>query len=414
MAGGVDNRSNVSGEYVRTLNRNAATDSLDAIAYNPAGVMTMEDGIQGNLSVHYVTKDYTNTVDGEALEQDDPSFVPALFALYKKDKWAGFFGFTIPAGGGEVTYDHGSATTRIGTTYLIDMLNYGYSLRGLPGDAFESTAAYERAKGESFYYGYTFGAAYKLDDIFSFSLAGRYISVENKKRAEFELTPTALGTIADAPVTTAVLDYKADADGFGFILGMNINYDKLNIGMRYETETSLDFKYDVNEDSITGLDFTLGDFMGIHDGQKLSRNLPAVLGLGAAYQFTPKLRVDLNYTIYFNENADWEGEENNVDNGWETGIAVEYIVNEKMKLSAGYLYTETGIDAVDTINEAPPLDANSYAAGLVYDVNDNLKIDGGIGIATYKSDSYTDMLTGLVIGLKKEVVMLSAGAQYRF
>ena len=60
------------------------------------------------------------------------------------------------------------------------------------------------------------------------------------------------------------------------------------------------------------------------------------------------------------------------------------------------------------------MDANSYAAGLAYQVNDSLKIDGGITLATYKSDSYTDPLTGLVIGLEKDVLMFSAGAQYRF
>ncbi|MGD9159061.1 MAG: outer membrane protein transport protein [Desulfobacteraceae bacterium] len=413
IAGGVDNRSNHSGEYVRTLNRNAATDSLDAIVYNPAGVMTMENGEYGNLSIHYVVKDYKNTVNGETLDQDDPSFVPAVLALYKRDKWAGFFAFTIPAGGGEVTYDKGSATSRTGAVGLIGTLN-NVIYSALPGPAYDSIA-YERVEGESFYYGYTAGVAYKFDDIISFSLAGRYISADKKNRAEFQVTPTELGVAyANAPVRTAVLDYEDEATGFGFILGMNIDYNNLNIGIKYETETSLDFEYDVNEDSITGLPLTLGSQIGVVNNMEHSRNLPAVLAVGAAYRFTPRFKVDVNFTAYFQEDADWEGAESNVDDGWEAGIAVEYIVNEKMKLSAGYLYTETGIDARYTIKEAPPLDANTFGAGLVYNVNDELKIDCGIGLATYKSDLYTDSLTGLVIGLEKEVVMIAAGVQYRF
>lgn len=416
MAGGVDNRSNHSGEYVRTLNRNAATDSLDAIVYNPAGVMTMEDGEYVNLSIHYVMKDYKNTIDGETLDQDDPSFVPGAFALYKHDKWAGFFAFTIPAGGGEVTYDKGSATSRIGATGLINMLNLNYLTLGLPGAAY-GPIAYEKVKGESFYYGYTLGGAYKLNDIISFSLAGRYISANKKNHAEFQLTPTDLGvTYAAAPTRTAVLDYEDDATGFGFILGMNIDYNNLNIGMKYETETSLDFKYDVKEDSVTGLASGLGSQMGVVDGLEHSRNLPALLSVGAAYRFTPRFKVDVNFTTYFQEDADWDGAEDNVDNGWEAGIAVEYILNEKMKLTAGYLYTETGIKADYALKEAPPLDANTFGAGLVYNVNNQLKIDCGIGIASYGSDSYTDTSSGssLVIGLEKEVVMIEAGAEYRF
>ena len=100
FAGGIDNKTNWSAEYIRTLNRNAATDSADIVSYNPAGVMKMEDGLFGNLSVQYINKDYTNKVDGTDLDSTEPSFLPGLFALYKQDKWAGFFAFTIPGGGG--------------------------------------------------------------------------------------------------------------------------------------------------------------------------------------------------------------------------------------------------------------------------------------------------------------------------
>ena len=44
-AGGIDNKTNWSVEYLRILNRNAATDSADAVAYNPAGVMKMDEGL---------------------------------------------------------------------------------------------------------------------------------------------------------------------------------------------------------------------------------------------------------------------------------------------------------------------------------------------------------------------------------
>jgi hypothetical protein len=36
-AGAIDNKTNWSAEYIRTLNRNAATDYADIAAYNPAG-----------------------------------------------------------------------------------------------------------------------------------------------------------------------------------------------------------------------------------------------------------------------------------------------------------------------------------------------------------------------------------------
>ena len=41
--GGIDNKTNWSAEYIRTLNRNAATDFADIAAYNPAGTVKLQD-----------------------------------------------------------------------------------------------------------------------------------------------------------------------------------------------------------------------------------------------------------------------------------------------------------------------------------------------------------------------------------
>lgn len=406
FAGGVDNRSNYSGEYVRTLNRNAATDSLDAIAYNPAGVMKMQNGLQGNLSVHYVLKDYSNTVNGVVLEQDTPSFVPALFGLYKTDNWAGFFSFTIPAGGGKVDYDSGNATTRIGSMIAASILNTLYGPASYnPADSSEQLSA------QSFYYGYTVGGAYKLNDIFSVSLSGRYIDADKKADALLELTPTSVGPMAGTPPAQVALNYEDSAEGYGFILGMFIDYEPVTIGMRYETETDLDFKYNVKQDTVG-----IGALQGITDGLEHSRNLPALFAFGLGYQANARLKIDLNFTTYFQEDADWGGAENNVENGWEAGIAVEYILNPRMKLSAGYLYTQTGMSARYALKEAPELDANTFGAGFVYHVNESLKIDCGIAMVDYESESYTDASLGtpIVIGLAKDVVMAAAGVQYHF
>jgi len=415
MAGGVDNRSNLSGEYIRSLNRNAATDSLDAIAYNPAGVMSMENGEHVNFSVHFVTKDYTNTVGGIALESDTPSFVPSLFGLYKRDKWAGFFGITIPAGGGKVEYDSGNATTRIGGTGLANQLNAGAIALGAPGATY-GPITNEKLEGEAIYYGFTVGGAYKVDDSISFSLAGRLISARKELDAGLQVGPTALGTFLGAPARTVALNYEEEATGFGLIFGMSIDYGSLNMGIRYETETDLDFEYEVGRDTITGLPSGLGASMGVINGREHARNLPAALGVGYGYKITPKLRVDVNLTTYFQDDADWGGAENFVSDSWEGGIAIEYMPNPDLKLSVGYLYTETGMHSSRALKEAPELDARSIGAGFSYNYNENMKIDCGIGMVDYVSDAYTDTSSGtpLVIGLEKDVLFLSAAVQYRF
>lgn len=410
LAGGIDNRSNYSGEYVRTFTRNAATDSLDAIAYNPAGVMKMADGYHGNLSIHYVLKDYTNTVDGTALKQDTPSFVPSLFGLYKNDKWAGFFSFTIPAGGGEVDYENGNATTRISSYSLRNMLNQ------LAGAAIYGDTADEKLNAEGYYYGLTAGGAYKINDTISVSFAGRYIDADKKGRAAFDLMPTSLGTMAGQPVRSAVLDQEENADGWGVIFGLAVDLDPVYIGMKYETETELDFKYKVKQDTVTGLPYGLGQAGGIINGTRHTRNLPALFSIGLAYTVIPKLKIDTGLIYYFHEDTDWGGDEQYVEDGWETSVSIEYRFNDNLKGSIGYLHTKTGMDAQYALKEAPELDADSFGAGIVYNINETLKIDLGAAIVDYKGDSYIDTSSGsaVLVGLKKEVVMFSAGVQYRF
>jgi len=56
FAGGIENKHNWSAEWVRTLNRNAATDSADAVSYNPAGVMKMDNGFYLNAAGQYAIK----------------------------------------------------------------------------------------------------------------------------------------------------------------------------------------------------------------------------------------------------------------------------------------------------------------------------------------------------------------------
>ena len=112
FAGGADNKTNWSAEYIRTLNRNAATDSADIVMYNPAGISKMGDGFYFNLSFQYLFKDYNNKINGADFDQDEPSIIPGLFSIYKKDRWSGYFGVSNVVGGGKVAGRRGAVDSR--------------------------------------------------------------------------------------------------------------------------------------------------------------------------------------------------------------------------------------------------------------------------------------------------------------
>ena len=327
LAGGIDNKTNYSADYIRTLNRNAATDSADAVIYNPAGVMKMEDGMYLKLDLQYTAiKEATNRFSGFEFETDKKDIVPALVGLYKKNQWAAFAAFSIPAGGGSIEYEQGNATTTGIGMALIPNFMGGYS-----------TISNQYIEGKSVYYGYTVGGAYAFNDICSVSLAARYINAEKEGNGIVTLS----GALPDA---TFGVDYEQDDGGLGFILGLNFApAEEWNIGVRYESKTGLDLDYTVNRDDVDILTPEPGGILP-PTGFIENRDLPAILGLGVAYTVSPKIRLEADLTYYLNDDADWSDPKFvNVDNGYDLGIALEYTFSPELKGSVGYLLTQQAL-----------------------------------------------------------------------
>ena len=401
--GGIDNKTNWSAEYIRTLNRNAATDFADIAAYNPAGTVKLQDGFIINGSVQYLGKKYTNNIThallgGEAdLESDEPSVVPSLFAVYNKDRWSLFGSMTVVGGGGKVDFSDGNATTfQIATNFLFGPLYCG----GAACNMINS----QQLEGESFYLGYTIGSAFEINEMFSVSAGLRYVN------AHKEAEGTAIVSNGGSDPFPVTADYEQEGDGWGGIFGVNFApNNKLNIGMRYETKTSLDLEASVNASTaakIVGANVLAA--RGIFDGESNDRDLPAIFAIGVSYWLTPKFRVETNYTHYFNEDADWDGAEDNVEDGYDLGVALEYHFNDSLRASIGYLYTVLGVDPEDMLPENPELDANTVGAGIAYAINDNLHTNISIGNSFYKDDSFG------IIEYEKNVFFLAMGLEYRF
>lgn len=389
-AGGIDNKQNFSAEYLRTFSRNAATDAADVVAYNPAGVMKMEDGGYVNLGIFHALKDYSNTIGGTEYKSDVPSTVPGLFGLYKTEKWAAFAAFTIPAGGGKVEYDQGNAMT------------FAIASRIIAGSGgFLDTIDSMRLEADSYYYGYTLGGAYELSDMVSVSLGVRYIDAT--KEAKGSATLSGL-----APTTTYVVDYEETADGWGGFAGVNITpTEEWNIGIRFETNTELDFETKVKTQTLPAPLLT--------QGEKLRRDLPGLLGVGVGYIITPKIKVEASYTYYLEKNATWEDrattprDESKGGDSYDLGIALTYTFNPQLKGSVGYMLTDTGINPDDMLPEAPELDAQTICGGILYEVIPGLNLNFALQHTFYEEGKTS---TGIIY--EKDVTGLGFGIQYKF
>jgi long-subunit fatty acid transport protein len=87
----IDQLTNMSVEWIRTGNRNAATDSTDIVVFNPAGLTKMSDGFHVNLSnqtlfrspEHRFDLNLPASKDTHKYEQDSPDyFLPNFYCAY--------------------------------------------------------------------------------------------------------------------------------------------------------------------------------------------------------------------------------------------------------------------------------------------------------------------------------------------
>ena len=416
LAGGIINKQNQSADYMRTLNRNAATDYADIASYNPAGIMQMEDGFYGKLDVMYFAKDYSNDVPGFGeLDQDEPSIVPGLFTVYKMKKWAGFFAFTIPAGGGKLDYKDGNARTVALADGISSAINQGLTTN-FGTTAFNYTNIDDMAieVKQSTVYGFTVGASYAITDAWSVAVGTRY----STGTREFEGFATiSADTPTPAPYTGVndprklSIHIEEEADGWAGILGVNFKpNDKLNAALTYISNTKMKYDMEVKRDTTLPNGSSLAAAIGFADGSKRRIDIPGLLGFGISYRFLPELKVDLNYTYYLEEDAKIDTYENE-GNSWDLGISAEYTFNPQWKVSVGYLMTNVKVADNQQIHEPeePKLDADTIGAGFVW--SPLPKLDVTMGAAYVMYEEVTD---NSGIEYDKTVWNASVGIQYRF
>jgi long-chain fatty acid transport protein len=414
-AGGADNKTNWSAEYIGMLNRNAATDAADIAMYNPAGTVMMEDGFYANVSGHYIDKVYNNKINGTDYETDKYSVVPGAFAVYKQDRWAGFFGASNVVGGGKVEFKEGNATTANVGFNIIRGANAALAAAGVPSNFYYTNISGQQLEAEQIGMGYTLGGAIKLIPQVSLSAAARYVRTDRKMDGFITVSPTNSFPGANNP-RTALVSFEEEADGWGGVFGVDFApLNGLNIGLHYDMRVDLDFDQTVNTDTLGIL-----PALGIRHNGTRTRNLPAVLAGGISYNFTPELRVETDFTLYLNESADFEDipgtprDESAVDNGYDVGIGMSYQFMDILRGTAGYLYTNTGVEAKDMTPELPELNAHTIGAGLIWEALPKLNLTFSLGHVFYESESFISSTTGATVEYEKDITFVGFGIQYNF
>lgn len=421
--------SNQSAQYLRMLSRNPSLD-IDAVYYNPAGLTRLADGWHFSLSNQMIFQE-KKIINAYPLLNDDtylgkttvPVF-PNIYAVYKKDRLALSIGFGPNGGGGSAEYGRGlpSFETSIATIPVLLMS------MGIPASAYAADIEFN---GSSVFLGFQANASYAVSDTLSVAAGVRYISAKNTYEGSIsdirinasippyvnpagEMIPASqfFTMIGQPGMAQSVADKAVDAEqtgtGFTPILGLDwAPTAGLNLSAKYEFETKLDLTNQTAKDD-TGM---------FPDGFKFSRNIPAILSLGARYEMTPKWRALVSFNQFFDKSVDWDGEEDLIDkNTFELSIGTEYDLTETLTVSAGYLRTQFGLSD-DYQNDLDfELIADALALGARLKMG-KLELDLGGLYSFYKDDQKTLMspiFGGYLETYKRTTVAFAVGLGYHF
>lgn len=268
--------------------------------------------------------------------------------------------------------------------------------------------------GSSVYLGGQFGLSYQLNDEFAFALGTRLIYATNtyEGKAAYEIFTDTGADIAPL-IGYSSLEVDAGRTGTGFTGIISVFYtpnDQLGISARYETITKLDLTNDTEVDE-AGL---------FPDGEVIASDMPALLSLGASYDINDKLNAQCSFNYYFNEDVDWDGAEELVDNGFGTGFGFEYIINEDIIGRFGYLYTQSGANEEYQNNMDWALGAHSIGLGLGYQINEDMLFNFGGGMTSYIEEEI-DVTYNSMVGpvdftetYNKSNIFIAIGLDYTF
>ncbi|MFN8256381.1 MAG: outer membrane protein transport protein [Bacteroidales bacterium] len=200
-----------------------------------------------------------------------------------------------------------------------------------------------------------------------------------------------------------MVDQEADVtqtgNGWTPILGLNLSLmdGKLNIGAKYEFKTNMTL---VNE-TAPGKGFVIGIDPGtgapvemFPDGEETNADIPAMLSLGVNYKFSDKFSAMVGYHTYWDKKTGWENVEDEIDkNYWELAGGLEYNLNDRLLLSAGYLRAQPGVNENYQSNLSYSLPSNTFGLGGAFKINDMLTLQLGGYYTMYESATYDESYT---------------------
>jgi long-subunit fatty acid transport protein len=213
------------------------------------------------------------------------------------------------------------------------------------------------------------------------SPAGMTIAVaQGTLNAAAPVFSASAATMTAQAAATADREVNATQTGTGIapIIGFTFKpIDHLVIGFKYEHKAAMTL---TNETVVDGT----GMFP---DGAETPSDMPSKFSLGVSYGVTPRLNISGTAHYYLDRSANFGRRvsgalvENTViidRNLWEGALGLEFMVSDRILLSAGYLTTQSGVNDLYQTDLTHSLSTHSLGGGVRYGLSENLKLNFGL------------------------------------
>ena len=434
FAGGILTNTNQNAAFLRNPSRDAVI-AIDGVYSNPAGIAFLPQGFHLSVSWQAAWQKRQMDVNNKLFQlnggEADKYFegvakapvIPSFQAAYViNDKWSVSAQFAVGGGGGKCEFAEGLP--------MFEELVGGQ----LAGAQANSYGLSQNLTGKQFFYGFQVGTTYRLTDNFSVFggargvlascayegaisnitangvAAGSYLSgvkamvdaglaqlepvkdVAGYKEQYQQLAAQSAALAQGAALLGSDFNLDCAQSGFGItpIIGLDWNLGKLNLAAKYEFRTKINLENDSENTSanVTAL------MPAYADGAKVRSDIPAILTLGAQYQFTDAVRVMGGFHYYWDKDAKGTPIKKG-DNTWEANLGIEWDVNDKILLSLGGQRTQYGFDDTDMADTNFNISSSAICLGGAYKFSEKMKLNVGYMHSFYEDHKITNATSGI-------------------
>ena len=367
FAGGLLTNTNQHVAFLRMLARGASID-IDGVYSNPAGLAFLPgDGLYLSLNGQsaYQTRNIDMTFplfpeDGHRRYYKGKAsapFIPSFQGAYKKGDWTISGSFAVGGGGGKASFDDGLG--------MFDSMVMGQIYQAASGKVTPNMYTINSAMdGSQFIYGVQLGLSYKVNDWLGVFAGGRM----NYFSGGYEgfLTAKVKADLPGMPAGTELAGIELDCDQTGWgltpVIGVDVKWNKLNIGAKYEFKANMNIENKTHKlDYPAEAEALIGNYK---NGVNTPNDIPSMLSVAVAYEFLPVLRASVEYHFYDDKKAGMaDGKQKFLTKGTNEYLAgIEWDVTKQLSLSCGGQITDYGLS--DNFQSDTSFSCDSYTLGF--------------------------------------------------